>query len=154
MHVKMLLNGQVEYGEVQFYFLLFSPNSPDKLPTAYALVSMYSCPIQELLNESSDTLWACHYTGNGDLCIVELSRILACVSIQPLPLLPNDPPRLWFVLEKSGLEDFQLTGFEKSIYNDSEELWSNCRNSVICYFIIQCVLAMQTSIYVGTGPVT
>jgi hypothetical protein len=118
----MLLNGQVEYGEVQFYFLLFSPNSPDESPTAYALVSMYSCPSQELLNESSDTLWACHYTGDGDLHIVELSRILACVSMQPLPPLPNDPPGLWFVLEKSGLEDFQLTGFEESIYNDSGEL--------------------------------
>ena len=120
--VKMLLNGQIEYGEVQFYFLLFATDSPDESPTAYALVSMYSRPIPELLTESFNTLWACHYTGDGDLRAVEVSTILACVSMQPLPPLPNDPPGLWFVLEKSGLEDFQLTGFEEPIDNDSVEL--------------------------------
>jgi hypothetical protein len=118
MHVKMLLNGQIEFGEVQFYFLLFATDSPDKSLTAYALVSVYSHPIQKLLDESSNTLWACQYMGDGDLRVVELSRIVACVSMQPLPLLPNDPPGLWFVLEKSGLEDFQLTEFEEPIDND------------------------------------
>ena len=117
----MLLNGQVEYGEVQFYFLLFATDHPDALPTAYALASMYSRPIQELLNKSSNTLWACQYSGDEDLHIVDISKIVACVSMQPLPPLPNDPPRLWFVLEKLGLEDFQLTGFEKPIDNDLEE---------------------------------
>ena len=38
--------------------------------------------------------------------------------MQPLPPLPDDPPRLWFVLEKSGLEDVQLTGFEESLENE------------------------------------
>ena len=117
----MLLNGQIEYGEVQFYFLLFTTDSPDESPSAHALVSVYSRPIQELLDESSDTLWACQYTGHGDLQVVELSTIVACVSIQPLPPLPNDPPGLWFVVEKSGLEDFHLTGFEESIDDNSEE---------------------------------
>jgi hypothetical protein len=114
----MLLNGQIEYGEVQFYFLQFTTNSPDEVPTAHALVSVYSRPIQELLDESSDTLWACNYMGEGDLRVVELTTIIACVSMQPLPPLPNDPPGLWFVLEKSGLEDFQLTGFQEPIVNE------------------------------------
>jgi hypothetical protein len=122
----MTLNGQTEYGEVQFYFLLFAADSPDDgPPTPYALVSVYSRPIQELLDESSNTLWACQYTGDGDLRVVELSKIVACVSMQPLPPLPNDPPGLWFALEKSGLEDFQLTGFEEPIdriVNDSGQL--------------------------------
>lgn len=122
MCVKMLLNGQTEYGEVQFYFLSFATDSSNESPTAYALVSVYSRPIQELLNESSNTLWACQHTGDGDLRVVELSKIVACVSMQPLPLLPNDPPGLWFVLEKSGLEDFQLTGFEEPIDNGLGEL--------------------------------
>jgi hypothetical protein len=73
------------------------------------------------LDESSDTLWACQYTGDEDLRVVELSRIVACISMQPLPPLPNDPPGLWFVLEKSGLEDFHLTGFEEPIDNDIGE---------------------------------
>ena len=117
----MILNGQTEYGEVQFYFLLFATDRPDELPTAYALVSMYSRPFQELLNESSNTLWACQYTGD-DLRVVELSSIVACVSMQPLPRLPDDSPGLWFVAEKLGLEDFQLTGFEEPMENDSGEL--------------------------------
>ena len=121
MYIKMLLNGRIEYGEVQFYFLLFATDSPDESPTAHALVSVYSHPIQELLNESSNTLWACQYTGHGDLRVVELSNIVACVSMQPLPPLPNDPPGLWFVVEKSGLEDFQLTGFEEGIDDNLEE---------------------------------
>ena len=50
-----------------------------------------------------------------DLRVVLLSTIVACVSIQPLPPLPNDPPGLWFVLEKSGLEEIQLTGLEESL---------------------------------------
>jgi hypothetical protein len=120
--IKLLLNGQIEYGEVQFYFLQFSNDSLDEVPTTCALVSLYSCPIQELLDESFNTLWACHYMGKGGLQVVELATIIACVSMQPLPSLPNDPPWLWFVLEKSGLEDFQLTGFEEPIDNDPEEL--------------------------------
>ena len=77
----MLLNGQTEYGEVQFCFLSFATDSSNELPTVYALISMYSCPIQKLLNESSNTLWACQHTDNGDLRIIELSKIVACVSM-------------------------------------------------------------------------
>lgn len=118
IYVKIQLNGEIEYSEVQFYFLLFTTDSPDETPTAHALVSVYSRPVQELLDQSSNTLWACQYTGDEDLRVVELSRIVACVSMQPLPPLPNNPPGLWFVLEKSGLEDFQLTGFKESIDDD------------------------------------
>lgn len=66
---QMVLNGQIEYGKVQFYFLQFTTNGPDDLetPNAHALVLVYSCPIQALLIESSNTLWACKYTGVNDL---------------------------------------------------------------------------------------
>jgi hypothetical protein len=65
----MILNGKIEYGEVQFYFLQFITDSPKDLetPTAHALVSVYSCPVQALLVESSNTLWACQYTGVNNL---------------------------------------------------------------------------------------
>jgi hypothetical protein len=114
----MVLNGQKEYGEVQFYFLVFATDHPDETPTAYTLVSVYSRPIQALLTESSNTLWACEYGGVRDLRVVPLSTILACVSMQKLPPLPNDPPGLWFVLEKSGLEEIQSTGFEEPVENE------------------------------------
>jgi hypothetical protein len=31
--------------------------------------------------------------------------------MQPLPCKPNDPENLWFVVEKSGLDDTELTGY-------------------------------------------
>ena len=114
----MVLNGQIEYSEVQFYFLVFATDSPDEMPTAHALVSVYSRPIQALLTESSNTLWACKHRGDHDLQVILLSTIVACISIQPLPPLPNDPPGLMFVLEKSGIEDVQLTGFEELLENE------------------------------------
>jgi len=113
----MLLNRQIEYGEVQFYFLQFMASSPDdsETTTAHALVLVYLRPVQGLLVKSSNTLWACQYTGVDDLQVVPLSSIVACVSIQPLPPLPDDPLGLWFILEKSGLEDVQLAGFGESL---------------------------------------
>jgi hypothetical protein len=53
--------------------------------------------------------------GVNDLWVVPLPSIDACVSIQPLPPLPDDPPELWFILKKSGLEDVQLAGFIESL---------------------------------------
>ena len=107
---QIKLNGQIQFAEVQFYFLHFATDEADETPCAYALVSLYSCPIQSLLDESSHTLWACHYCSDDDLRVVRVSTIISCVSMQPLPRLPTDPDGLWFVMEKSGLEDFRLTG--------------------------------------------
>jgi len=129
IQLQMLLNGQIEYGKVQFYFLKFTTNGPASSETTIvcALVSVYSCPVQALLIESSNTLWACQYTGVNDLQVIPLSSILTCISIQPLPPLHDDLPGLWFVLEKSGLEDAQLAGFGESLGDepgagDSEEV--------------------------------
>jgi hypothetical protein len=110
--------GKIEYAEVQFYFLHFTADNEDKLPVPSsvpnAVVSVYSCPVQSMLDESCNTLWACRYTGMGGLHVIKLSSILSCVSIQPLPILITDPEGpLWFMLEKSGLEDVQLTGPEE-----------------------------------------
>ena len=110
---KILLRDEIEYAKVQFYFLHFATHDADETPMPYAVVSVYSHPVQSILDESCNTLWACRYTGTGGLRVIKLSCILACVSIQPLPPLTTDPEGLWFVLEKSGLEDVQLTGAEE-----------------------------------------
>ena len=55
------------------------------------------------------------WTGVDDLRVVPLSSIVACVSVQHLPPLPDDLPGLWFVLEKLGLEDVQLAIFGESL---------------------------------------
>jgi hypothetical protein len=85
------LRDKIEYAEVQFYFLHFATHDPDETPVPYAVVSLYSHPVQSILDESCDTLWACRYTGTGGLRVIKLSCILACVSIQPLPPLTTDP---------------------------------------------------------------
>ena len=122
--MKMELNGQIEYAEVQFYFLHFTSDNPDEAPLPYALVSVYSRPVQEILAESSNTLWACRYRGDDNLQVINLSDIVACVSMQPLPPASGDPgERLWFVVEKSGLEDIQLTGYEEPL--DCEQCPTN-----------------------------
>ena len=112
--VKIESNGRIEFAEVQFYFLHFKTNEADETPIPYALVSMYSQPNKELLRESSNTLWVCTYNGD-DLRVVDLSSIVTCVSMQPLPLQPTDSNKLWFVVEKSGMDDVQLTGFDKHL---------------------------------------
>ena len=107
---------QIEYAEVWFYFLSFTSNDLDEAPLSYAMVSVYLHPVQSLLIESSNTLWACRYRGDEDLRVVDLSRIISCVSMQPLPPVPTDSgERLWFVIEKSGLDDIQLTGCEEPL---------------------------------------
>jgi hypothetical protein len=64
-----------------------------------------------MLEISFHTLWACKYNGTESLCVIKISLILSVVSMQPLPPLPGDPDDLWFVLEKSGLDDVALTGY-------------------------------------------
>jgi hypothetical protein len=120
--IKIELNGQIEYAEVQFYFLHFSSDNLDEVPLCYALVSVYSCPVQEILVESSNTLWACRYHGDDGLQVVNLLSIMAYVSMQPLPPAPGDSSEaLWFVVEKSGLEDIQLNGYEDLDSLDHEQ---------------------------------
>ena len=115
-YTKIKLNRQIEYAEVWFYFLSFTSDNLNEAPLSYAMVSVYSRPVQSLLVESSNTLWACRYCGDEDLRVVDLSRIISCVSMQPLPPVPTDSGEwLWFVIEKSGLDDIQLTGCEEPL---------------------------------------
>ena len=47
--LQIVLNGQIEYGEVQFYFLVFATDSPDE--NAYC-----PCPCLSLFTANSGTL--------------------------------------------------------------------------------------------------
>ena len=69
---------------------------------------MYSPPDEDMLEESYNTLYACYYQGTSDLKIIKASSILSVILMQPLPKLPGDPENLWFVIEKSGLDDTEL----------------------------------------------
>ena len=79
----------------------------------YALVSLYGPPNEDLLEDSFHTLWACTYHGDSNLKVVNASSIISVVSMQPLPKLACEEGlgELWFVVEKSGLDDTDLTGY-------------------------------------------
>jgi hypothetical protein len=65
-----------------------------------------------MFEESSHALYACSYMGQENIVCVPFTSIVSVVSMQPLPYVDGDPENLWFVVEKSGLEDAQLFGYE------------------------------------------
>jgi hypothetical protein len=74
----------------------------------FALVSVYGPPDQQMLDDSFHTLWACHYLGSANLKIIKLKEIISVVSMQPFHQDEGDPDNLWFVVEKSGLDDVEM----------------------------------------------
>lgn len=104
------MNGVIEFAEVLYYFLDRDSGEPGE-QIAYALLSFYGPPDQDMLDASSHTLYACQHEGN-DLRCVPVKDIESVVSMQPLPPMPGDPENLWFVIEKSGLDDVQLFDHE------------------------------------------
>ena len=84
-----------------------------KETSAYALASIYGLPNVDLLAQSSHTLCACPYLGEDNLQVIPISSVLTVVSMQPLPINPGEVGlnNLWFVIEKSGLDDTELTGY-------------------------------------------
>jgi hypothetical protein len=75
------------------------------------LISPYGPPDADMLEDSYHTLWACSYRGDDNLIVIPLSTIISVISMQPLPRKPGDPENLWFVVEKSGLDDIEITGY-------------------------------------------
>jgi hypothetical protein len=86
----------------------------------YALVSVYSRPDQDMLEESYGVLWACQYEGNQQLIVIPVKTILSVVSIQPLPKQNDREDGLWFVLEKSGVEEVEIMEFGDPDDNDDD----------------------------------
>lgn len=112
---------ETKYAEVKFYFLIEDDNND---LSAHALVSVYGPPDQDLLEDSCHTLHA--FSRCVELMIVTVTSIISVVSVQPLPeFVANEEPR-YFVIEKSGIDDNELTGYvdlldETGVVNDSEE---------------------------------
>ena len=78
---------------------------------AYALVSVYSPPDANILEDSYHTLWACTYNGDNSLEVIPVSAIISVISMQPLPPKLSNPENLWFVVEKLGLDDIEITSY-------------------------------------------
>lgn len=112
-------HGQHRIAEVQFYFQVGDPDSddPNEEVQRAAVASLYSLPDQALLQGSYGTLYACEYRSQDRLILVPLPDILSVVSMQPLPQQPNDARQLWFLLEKSGLDDMALALYDRDLDN-------------------------------------
>ncbi|KAF9495305.1 hypothetical protein BDN71DRAFT_1482744 [Pleurotus eryngii] len=82
---------------------------------AFALVSLYSHPDADLLEDSYGALWVCDYLGLHNLHVVEAESIISVVSIQLLPPLPHKVPNRWFVVEKPGMDDLEMLGQEENM---------------------------------------
>ncbi|KIJ97243.1 hypothetical protein K443DRAFT_133885 [Laccaria amethystina LaAM-08-1] len=115
-NVKITLDGQVQYAEVQYFFFDRDSDEPGE-QVAHAVLSLYGPPNEEMLVESSYTLHACKYTGQENLLCLPITAIDSVVLMQPLPRLPGDPENLWFVVEKSGLNDVQLIPYGGDVDN-------------------------------------
>ncbi|KAF8956680.1 hypothetical protein BDZ97DRAFT_1763530 [Flammula alnicola] len=108
---QFTLDGNIQFGEVQFYFLS-KDDDEDGDQVAYAVISAYGPPNAQMLEESYQTLYACAYLGQESIICIPFTAIISVVSMQPLPCLEGDPENLWFVVEKPGLDDVQLFGYE------------------------------------------
>lgn len=74
---------------------------------------MYGSPDLDLLEASSHALRACRYYGEDNLQVIPVTSILSVISMQSLPMCPDDVglDNHWFVVEKSGIDDTELTGY-------------------------------------------
>ncbi|KAH6885126.1 hypothetical protein BKA70DRAFT_1574592 [Coprinopsis sp. MPI-PUGE-AT-0042] len=112
-NVKVSVNGQIGFGEVQFYFTCSDHGHLDangnEIMAFKALLRMYSAPDQALLEESYGMLWAIDLQPDV-IRVVNVTDILSVVSVQKLPFVDGDRPNRWFVVEKSGIDDIQLLG--------------------------------------------
>ncbi len=115
---QIQFDNKVNYAEVQFFFLDDSEGT-DKF-TAHALVSVYGTPDPDLLDLSFRTLWACPYQGSDNLHIIPVTDITSVVSMQPFPVKEEEQDNnLWFVVEKSGLDDTEISGYVDPIIEDN-----------------------------------
>ena len=76
---------------------------------------MFGPPDDQLLRESSFTLWSCMQQGNNSgLAIVSVKDISAVVAMVPHAIFGESSDR-FFVVEKMGLDVMIMAGIEESV---------------------------------------
>ncbi|RXW12478.1 hypothetical protein EST38_g13377 [Candolleomyces aberdarensis] len=81
--VKIIENGVTKYGEVQYYFRYqFSSNEQ---PVALAMVSLCGPPDRDLLEKSSNVLWACSFKSGDNLAVFPAHCLRSVVAVLPFP---------------------------------------------------------------------
>ncbi|KAG2021266.1 hypothetical protein CC2G_006520 [Coprinopsis cinerea AmutBmut pab1-1] len=97
--VKLQYEDSIAYGEIQFFF--------HHQGDAYALASLFSEPNTQIHEETLSAVSARHYLGNNNLVVVKSDQILTLVSMQPLPPKAGEPPNLWVVMGKLGVDELR-----------------------------------------------
>jgi hypothetical protein len=120
------LDDSIEFAEVQFFFRARIEEEDKTL----ALVSLYSEPDAELLEESYNTVWSCKYQGDDKLEVVDAKSISSVVAMVPLPIDDNEGSSSgddrdsddisYFVVEKLGLDVSSMAGYKDD--EDEEDI--------------------------------
>ncbi|KAJ7242463.1 hypothetical protein C8J57DRAFT_1084365 [Mycena rebaudengoi] len=96
-------DGAESYAEVQFFFQ--AEAEPEDVSTL-ALVHPYPPPDQDLLNDSSHTLWVCDGADEDLPQVIDVSSITSVVGMVPFD------DRRFFAAHKMGLEVGSMAGEE------------------------------------------
>jgi hypothetical protein len=83
-----------------------------------ALVSLYSAPNAELLQESFQTVYLCTYTGVQGLWVVPAKTLMSVVAMIPLD---HNEPNVRFLMEKPGLEVAMMANRGEEVQDENDE---------------------------------
>jgi hypothetical protein len=89
----------VRFAEAQFYFRL-----PDATDTAFALVSFFSKPDEEIIRRTHGVLTVCEYLGTEWLDVIKVGSIQAVVGMVPFCKQVEGRGPRFFLAEKLGLD--------------------------------------------------
>ncbi|KAF8317813.1 hypothetical protein F5887DRAFT_857281, partial [Amanita rubescens] len=77
--VRFILNDKIEFGECRYFFRL----KFDKVIHTIVVLSKFSHPDVQLLQESNHTVYSCHYQGDSALVACNISCIKMLVAMVP-----------------------------------------------------------------------
>ncbi|KAH9940153.1 uncharacterized protein BXZ73DRAFT_88838 [Epithele typhae] len=126
-NVKIVLNGEIRYGEVQYFIHLKIGNRKQGV----AMLSLWSLPEPTLLKLSCKTIYSSLPGGDDGLVVVPVHCIKSVVAMIPHPEhIPSveghivtrdvDVTGRWCVVEKPGLEVAHYAGRDEDIFADDE----------------------------------
>jgi hypothetical protein len=105
---QILHHDAIHFGEVKYYFTkMFG----DEL-RAFALVSLYSPPDENLLQRTHHTLLVCRYRGDLSFVVVAVESILSVVAMAPFPFTVDGQDGQYFVIEQPGLDVVEADDLE------------------------------------------
>ncbi|KZT25538.1 hypothetical protein NEOLEDRAFT_1156215 [Neolentinus lepideus HHB14362 ss-1] len=121
-NVKLKQRGSMPaFAEVRYYFRLdISETGETK---TLAMISLYSKPDADLLEESSHTLWSCMPQGDAGLDVINVKDIVSVVATVPhsVSFLGDRFRGRVFVVEKPGLDIAVMGGVEEDMSGDNED---------------------------------